>query len=286
MAEVSSWDVALERGLIDLRAQFHDVQAELITLLAELEPGKWAASTVLPGWDVHSVALHLWGGDAGRLSRGVGRPAGHSELGFAELSARIEQSNEKWVEATRRIPPDLLVDMLRLSWRRLTALYADVDLWTPATPVAWAGAGPSPLWLDIGREYTERWVHQAQIREAVGAPLLDDRPWLWPVLDLFMLSLPRALAEVEAPAGTAVVIDVTGPASGLWHVLSGEDRWHVAAGPTSNPAASISLPADVAWRWLAGLIPRSSLEAATSTEGDPALWRPALAAVAVMTTAS
>jgi hypothetical protein len=43
--------------------------------------------------------------------------------------------------------------------------------------VAWAGETRSANWLDTGREYTERWHHQMQIRDAVGAPpLLERRP--------------------------------------------------------------------------------------------------------------
>lgn len=34
--------------------------------------------------------------------------------------------------------------------------------------VSWASDGPVPLWFDMARELTERWVHQMQIREAVG----------------------------------------------------------------------------------------------------------------------
>jgi hypothetical protein len=38
--------------------------------------------------------------------------------------------------------------------------------------------------METGREYTERWHHQMQIREAVGAPGLLERRWYQPVLDL------------------------------------------------------------------------------------------------------
>jgi hypothetical protein len=31
------------------------------------------------------------------------------------------------------------------------------------------------MWLDIARDYTERWVHDQQIRDAVGRARLKDR---------------------------------------------------------------------------------------------------------------
>jgi hypothetical protein len=43
--------------------------------------------------------------------------------------------------------------------------------------VSWAGPDTSPAWLDIARDYTEFWVHQQQIRDAVDRPGAD-RPQL------------------------------------------------------------------------------------------------------------
>ena len=36
--------------------------------------------------------------------------------------------------------------------------------------VAWAGESESENWFDVARDYTERWHHQQQIRDAVGRP--------------------------------------------------------------------------------------------------------------------
>ena len=286
VAEVRSWDVAVERGLIDLREPFRDVQLELLDLLRRLPREGWSAPTVLPDWDVHSVALHLLGGDIGRLSGAWSGSRAGSEVDIGQLTARIESSNEEWVRAVHRIPPPLLVDLLRVTADRVTGLYAEADLWAPATPVAWTGTGPSPLWLDVAREYTERWIHQAQIREAVDAPLLEDRRWVWPVLDVLMLCLPRAYEGVEAPHGTLVVVELGGEAGGTWCLVRGDERWHLSTGVVDSAAARLSLSTDDAWRWLARLLPSPSLENAVKTDGDPALWQPALRAVAVMTTAS
>ncbi len=56
--------------------------------------------------------------------------------------------------------------------------------------VAWAGEAQSFNWFDIAREYTEKWLHQQHIREAVSRPVLAERRWLHPVLDTFMRALP------------------------------------------------------------------------------------------------
>ncbi|HEX3202686.1 MAG TPA: hypothetical protein VHW42_12245 [Actinomycetes bacterium] len=40
-------------------------------------------------------------------------------------------------------------------------------------PVSWVGPDPAPNWLDVAREYSERWTHQQQIRDAAEIPGRD-----------------------------------------------------------------------------------------------------------------
>ena len=47
------------------------------------------------------------------------------------------------------------------------AIYHEGRGLTDGARVVWAG-GEVPVWLGLGRDFTERWVHQKQIREAVG----------------------------------------------------------------------------------------------------------------------
>src|SRR5688500_19297292 len=41
-----------------------------------------------------------------------------------------------------------------------------VDIGAMGDSIGWAGPDPAPVWLDIAREFTERWVHQQHIRDA------------------------------------------------------------------------------------------------------------------------
>jgi hypothetical protein len=56
-------------------------------------------------------------------------------------------------------------------------------------------------WLDIAREYTERWVHQQQICEAVNKPGLTEATMTQPVIVAFVYSTPMAQLSsvIEAP---------------------------------------------------------------------------------------
>ena len=73
----------------------------------------------------------------------------------------------------------------------MLAYFRSLDPIAPGWEVSWAGPGAAPWWLHIAREYTERWAHQEQIREAVGAGGLHGRRLFAPVLDTFVHALPR-----------------------------------------------------------------------------------------------
>ncbi len=281
-----SWDVAGDLPAIDARELIHEVREALLQLLGELDDGAWIASTVNPGWDVHDVALHLLGDDVGWLSarRDEYRSAGVSTEDFGGLATMIEAANERWVQATRSISPRLTLELLRFVGGRFDDHVRLVDLDSEGSPVRWSGRGPSPAWLDIAREYTERWMHQQQIREAVGLPRLAEPRWLHPVLDIFMRALPRAFDHASAPEGVGVTVTVEGPAGGSWSVRRGPDRWHLVAGAAEHPAASVRMPEDIAWRLLCRNISVETAVRQIKTTGDGSLAMAAYRAVAVMTT--
>src|SRR5690606_8962335 len=101
-----------------------------------------------------------------------------------------------------------------------------------------AGESDSAMWLDIAREYTERWHHQDQIRAAVGESPLVHHRLLRPVLDTSLLALPHAFRDVEAADGTSVLLRIEGDAGGEW-TLSKHDDWRITAGTAASPATTI-----------------------------------------------
>ena len=94
-------------------------------------------------------------------------------------------------------------------------------------PVSWAGEARSPVWFDVARELTERWHHQQQIRDAVGADPLTTREFLHPVLDTFMRALPFASRHVTADDGTLWKVEIGGPAGG--YLVPAPRGWSLAA---------------------------------------------------------
>lgn len=177
----------------------------------------------------------------------------------------------------------VLIELLDFTSGPVHAFFQSLDPHAPAVyGVAWAGEETSANWFDIGREYTERWLHQQQIRDAVGARGLTARRWLHPTLDIFVRALPFAFRETQAQIGRSVRIAIEGEAGGVWTLVREAEGWGMFAGWEAAPAAVVSLDQGVAWRLFSKGIDRESARRSLRVEGDPRLAEPVLGTLAVM----
>jgi uncharacterized protein (TIGR03083 family) len=241
-------------GPIDLRHLFPVERASLLALLAELDETDWLLPTVCTGWTVHDLVIHLFGSDinllAGMRDRFSGPPsiAPTSDLSdWDTLVAFIDGRNGVWVEALRRLSPRLLRDLLAMTGEQLTAFLPEIDMDRPGIPVSWAGSEPAPTWLHIAREYTERWVHHQQIRDAVNQHGFTEPEYFAPVLDTFIRALPYTLRDTSAPAGTTVRLVITGDAGGSWMVVRRDEDWQFVD-DAGAATATVTIDQDFAWR--------------------------------------
>jgi uncharacterized protein (TIGR03083 family) len=241
----------------DVVPLFGPLHEALVALLGGLSAAQWEAPTRAGAWRVRDVAAHLLDGELRELAvrrDGVWGEAPAGALDTHEaLLAFLGRLNADWVRAMRRVSPRVLTELLAWSGPQVTALYAALDPWAPAPfGVSWAGEATSATWAELGRQYTERWHHQQQIREAVGAPGLTERRWLRPVLDVSMRALPYGYRDVAAEPGTSVAIVVRGEAGGRWTLVREPHGWVLgegAAAPSATqPVAALTLDADTAWR--------------------------------------
>lgn len=255
-----------------------DLHRQLMTLLRGLAPRDWARPTVAGAWCVRDVVAHLLDVQLRPLSLqrdGYAGPPPDRDLSeHGALVAWLNALNAEWLRGSARISPRLLVDLLEVVGPQTAEFLATLDPDGPAIfPVAWAGESASRHWMDVGRDYTELWHHQAQIRLAVGAPLLESRAWLHPVLALAVRGLRRALASEIRPEGTTVLVRVSGEAGGAWQAVAGGDGWTVAEGEVAHAHTHITLPDAVAWRvWFNAMSADAAYAVATVT-GDEALAR-------------
>lgn len=264
---------------------------ELVLLLGSLEAAEWERPTLAGAWRVRDVAAHLLDGDLRKLSfhrDGHPPPAPAGPISSErELTVYIDQLNASGVEAARRLSPRLLTRLLAVSGPEVATFVEGLDPQGPALfPVAWAGEDVSLNWMDTGREYTERWHHQQQIREATGRPGLVAPQWLRPVLEISLRALPHAYRGVEAEAGRSLRFVIDGPSGGEWILAREAGTWRLGvASEADGPAAArVSLSEDTAWRiFFKALTPAEAL-ARVRIEGDEALGRGFVRTRAVMVT--
>lgn len=274
---------------IEVLDLFAGERAALLDLLSGLSDAAWAAPTVCAGWSVKDVALHLLGDDVGRLSWGrdgfpnpsFGGPDVELDS-WSGLVAAIDRQNAAWVEGTRRVSAPLLIELLHLTGEATDRYFRTLDLATTGMPVDWAGSEAAPVWLDVAREYTERWVHQQHIRDAVGHPGLKERRWFGPVLEAFVLGMRRALRDTGSSDGTAVRLVISGDAGGQWVALRSGDAWVVGTAPDILAAAKVELPQEVAWRLFTKGIDHVQARRSASIAGDSALADRVLETVSIL----
>jgi uncharacterized protein (TIGR03083 family) len=275
-----------EPGALDTSRLFRPLLGELIGLLRGLTPVDWDRPTVAGAWKVRDVAAHLLDGDLRKI-------AVYRDSHFLRMDGPIESDrdlarfvnslNSGGVAWAARLSPKLLVDLLEIvgKWG------ADVVEALPPTgraifPVSWAGEAESTNWMDTGREYAEKWHHQMQIRDALGASRLLTPLWMEPVLDISVRAFPVAFARTPAPPGTAVTFEVHGPTSGAWSVVRGETNWRLVRGRPAAPEALVRASTDDSWRLLYNAVQTPGLMDRIEVTGQAALTGALLAARSVI----
>jgi uncharacterized protein (TIGR03083 family) len=266
--------------MIDTLPLFEDLGAGLVKLLSELSPDDWRKRTVHRDRDVKDLASHLLDTAQRRLAmqRDGWFAEGPDAGDWDSLVRFIQRTNREWMDVTRRLSPRQLVAQLARVEQELIELLRTLEPHGRAIfSVAWAGEDVSENWFDIAREYTERWHHQQQIRDAVGRPGFGEPRFLAPVIATFLRGAPHAYRDVDAEAGTAVAIGVDDE-----HVtvVRGDAGWRLGA--RQDPTATIALAGNDAWRlWTKGLS-ASDARARARTSGPEALVAPMFRYVAIM----
>lgn len=272
---------------IDTRPLFRPVSTGLVTLLRHLPPDRWASPTVAGRWTVRDVVAHLLDTTLRRLSfhrDGMTPPPPSGALtSERDFVAFINGLNARWVDAAARLSPRVLTDLYERASGEAADWFEGLPLDAPALfPVSWAGEDASAGWFDVGREFTELWHHQQQIRMAVGADPLADPRYLAAVIDVAMRGLPHAFRDVPADAGQTVVFDISGASGGRWTLSRDGPRWTLFRGELPSPTTRIGLADDTAWKLLFNALSESDAARAVHIEGRAGLGTALLRARAVI----
>jgi len=261
------------------------VDQDLLELLRALTPGEWDLQTVAPQWKVRDVAAHLLDTALRKLSlvRDTTLVEAVDIRGPSDVADLVHRLNREGVAVYRRLSPVLLIDLMQLTCEQYALFHESLDPFAPAAfAVSWAGEETSLNWFDTARELTERWHHQQQIRLAANRPGGTVPEIYHPVLDCFVRGLPHLYRDVEAPPGTAVLLEISGDCGGTWILSRGPDAWNFADEPETGFATRVTIPQELAWRLFTRGIDRLEARRHVAIDGNATLGERVLSLTAIV----
>ncbi len=259
---ISDLPVLDARAPISVGEPFRRVNAALLELLEGLPADAWARPTVHPNRSVKDLVAHLLHGSLRRVTGCRDRYVAERQH-FDDVQALtdfIQSDNQRFMQGMFRISPQILIELLRFYDPIVLELFAELDPMAPGVGVAWAGEWSSPNWFDVAREYTEKWHHQQQLRDATEQAPLYAGELLSPVLETFARGFPHALRGVAVPVGAALSIETVGAIALGWTLERQAEGWLLRGGLAEDCALRLRVPAEVAWRpWTKSMTPEQAL---------------------------
>jgi uncharacterized protein (TIGR03083 family) len=191
--------------VVDLQEMVFNALDELCSPLSDEE---WAKQTDCPGWSVQDNISHIIGTESSAV---LGRPRPEHDPGEKEwVRNPIGASNEVEVDYRRsRSPQEVLEEFREVTGERMKQLRSmseadlDGDSWTPI--------GPGKVRDLVAIRVMDCWVHEQDIRRALGKP----GDLTGPVAEHAFGRHAGAMGFVVgkkagAPEGTTAVFDVAG----------------------------------------------------------------------------
>lgn len=272
--------------MMDCRPLFAPLEQALVELLYSLEDQEWNLPTVAAQWSVRDVAAHLLDTSLRNTARvrDGHRTAPESPIRNNEDLVRfINTMNADFVKLMRRFSTRQICEFTSLAATPFVACMENEPLDSPSPfGVSWAGEESSLNWFHIAREYTERWHHQQQIREATGKPGILNQEFGRPALEIFLRALPFTYHTITAALGTTIWIDITGEAACECWLIKAERGWELNTSAAGKPVTEIHLPDTTAWKLLTKSWREAEAGGSTVVIGDADLARPFFSIVAVV----
>ena len=215
--------------------------ADFLQLARSLDEEQGDLATDLEGWNVRDLVAHT----AHLEAILAGAPEETIEVAEApHIRGLMGLYTEQGVLARRgRTIPALCDELEEAVARRSAALKADPPTDAKAAPPKVFGGLPWPNEQLLSNRPFDVWMHEQDIRRAVGRPGGYDSPAAAHAIAVLGRALPMVLGKRVSPSpGTGVVVSV--PEAGrTWGVRVGDDG-RAAFGDVASPAVRITLSAE------------------------------------------
>ena len=249
-------------------AALDEVWSSITELLVGLDDAQWSLPSPLPGWDVQDNVAHVVGTEAMLL--GIENP--DLEIDRDELphvQNDIGVFNELWVQFLRMKQPNEVLSVFEeYTGARLAALAEmPIDEWN-AESFTPAGKDTYGRFMQI--RVFDCWLHEQDIRDAVGVPGHETGLAVEVTLDEMATAMGFVVGKrAGAVDGQSVTFELTdgGPVVRSFHVVV-DGRAAVFDRIDGEATASIRLPVGVMTRLCAGRVELADLRDRIEVTGD------------------
>ena len=247
----------------------HSIEA-ISELVGPLVEGEWNRRTPCPGWSVRDIVSHVMGLDCEML--GDPRPIHTLPRDLFHVTNDHQRYMEMQVDVRRHhTAPEMTSELEYVIIRRNRQLRNESR--DPGTKVR------GPLGTELTLEESMRshafnvWVHEQDLRAALGRPGNLDSPGAHIARDVLLGELPVVVAErADAPRSSAIVFDVHGPLEFLRTIrVDIQGRGTLETVPALGPAATFTLDWETYVRLACGRVTPEAVADRVKAEGDPEL---------------
>lgn len=242
--------------------------ASIDDVLSGLSEEEWKRATPLPGWSVQDNVAHIVGTES--MLDGAANPDIEIDRdAVTYVRNDIGEFNETWVQSLRGAAPiDVLARFREVTERRLATLDTmsqdewDAESFTPA--------GPDTFGRFMQIRVFDCWLHEQDIRDAVGRPGNESGLPVEVTLDEMTTAMGFVVGKKAAvPAGVSVTFALTDQGSVVReiHVAVGE-RARVVDALDRPPDVTLTMPVGVMTRRCAGRVAPDELREEIVVEGD------------------
>ncbi len=265
---------------------FHPLDEKLMELLSDLSPADWEAQTVAKKWKVKDVAAHLLDGNIRALSlqrdKYFGTP-GPKAFDWESLVNWLNKFNNDFVDAAKRFSPQVMILLHQATGRATSDYLSSLPPFEKSIfPVDWAGEKESVNWFHQAREYTEKFLHQQQIRDAVQKPGIMTPEFFQPFIGTFMYALPYTYRDTEADEGTVVRVTITTEIGGSWNLMMMDQQWQLLSNHSGDADAEVIIEPDIAWKLFSKSTRPHEIRSQVTINGKQQLGEVALNMISVM----
>jgi uncharacterized protein (TIGR03083 family) len=222
----------------DTIAKLENTWSSLAAVCRELSDPEWEAATACPGWSVKDHVSHLIGFE--RVLNG--RPAAdHVAPEAAWVRNAIGAANENEVDARRSLPGgEVLAEFEEVTAARLEQLRAlPEEAWTAES---WTPIGPGTVLDLLQIRVLDSWVHEQDVRRAVGRPGNQTGPAAEHTVDRLARTLAATFGKrAGAPEGASLDVRITGPVERSVFLRMESGRAQRLDAPPENPTVALAM---------------------------------------------